>query len=548
MIAALPLAPHCASAAMSNKRQSGGGTPQSKRQAQVMLGGKMVAQYEVTTGRSPSPPPPPSSSEEEVEELPPLGEEPIQKRMCTFCGRKGNNKTNRSDSRFIDWMLCRVIRDARGNVTGTPRRDLFPVFPALQRSEQIPGRSEEQPRYCQELHNLAAQKWAEEDCPTPHWACWKCALKNLAWLRKTKTVVHTAALPEAGRLGSAGKNRVFARIVLRGEGKGGGAAFLAGGFGLAEGNPSSAIGRAKAVAARLSAPPSAPQVAGEPGQPPCLDDARVRYEYARRSQVPAQHWAPARAGPNRDRGLTLLSRELLTLALETPESDPKLHGERSVFAKILKYLKLSRIAVYSRTKKADKIRIEDQGRLETIRAVCGLVQQNRFLYRLFHETAETLKERYARTNLFLGARLEQEVAGKRQNLRNAAKYIEKRDEYKAGEERAERGERAALERAEAAEIAERAAQAQPLPPLAYASLLRCAGRRGGLARWQGSLGNLCTAALLQRPGTTRAGAAVQGGPGGRSGVRGARLGLGGAGRGRRDGGAGGERGSRCGCL
>ena len=63
---------------MSNKRQSGGGTPQSKRQAQVMLGGKMVAQYEVTTGRSPSPPPPPSSSEEEVEELPPLGEEPIE--------------------------------------------------------------------------------------------------------------------------------------------------------------------------------------------------------------------------------------------------------------------------------------------------------------------------------------------------------------------------------------------------------------------------------------------------------------------------------------
>ena len=111
---------------MSNKRQSGGGTPQSKRQAQVMLGGKMVAQYEVTTGRSPSPPPP-SSSEEEVEELPPLGEEPIQKRMCAFCGRKGNNKTNRSDSRFIDWMLCRVIRDARGNVTGTPRRDLRPV-------------------------------------------------------------------------------------------------------------------------------------------------------------------------------------------------------------------------------------------------------------------------------------------------------------------------------------------------------------------------------------------------------------------------------------
>jgi hypothetical protein len=110
---------------MSNKRQSGGGTPQSKRQAQVMLGGKMVAQYEVTTGRSPSPPPP--SSEEEVEELPPLGEEPIQKRMCAFCGRKGNNKTNRSDSRFIDWMLCRVIRDARGNVTGTPRRDLRPV-------------------------------------------------------------------------------------------------------------------------------------------------------------------------------------------------------------------------------------------------------------------------------------------------------------------------------------------------------------------------------------------------------------------------------------
>jgi hypothetical protein len=62
---------------MSNKRQSGGGTPQSKRQAQVMLGGQMITPYEVATGRSPSPPPPPSS-EEEVEELPPLGEEPIE--------------------------------------------------------------------------------------------------------------------------------------------------------------------------------------------------------------------------------------------------------------------------------------------------------------------------------------------------------------------------------------------------------------------------------------------------------------------------------------
>ena len=76
---------------MSNKRQSGGGTPQSKRQAQVMLGGKMVAQYEVTTGRSPSPPPP-SSSEEEVEELPPLGEEPIQKRIVRLLREEGQQQ------------------------------------------------------------------------------------------------------------------------------------------------------------------------------------------------------------------------------------------------------------------------------------------------------------------------------------------------------------------------------------------------------------------------------------------------------------------------
>ena len=58
--------------------------------------------------------------------------------------------------------------------------------------------------------------------------------------------MHTAALPEAGRLGSPGKNRVFARSVLRGEGMRGGGAFVAGGFGLEpEGNPSSAIARAR---------------------------------------------------------------------------------------------------------------------------------------------------------------------------------------------------------------------------------------------------------------------------------------------------------------
>ena len=39
-----------------------------------------------------------------------------------------------------------------------------------------------------------------------------------------------------GRLGSPGKNRVFARSVLRGEGMRGGGAFVAGDFGLAEGN------------------------------------------------------------------------------------------------------------------------------------------------------------------------------------------------------------------------------------------------------------------------------------------------------------------------
>jgi hypothetical protein len=77
---------------MSNKRQSGGGTLQSKRQAQVMLGGQMITQYEVATGRSPSPPPPPPSSEEEVEELPPLGEEPIQKRIVRLLREEGQQQ------------------------------------------------------------------------------------------------------------------------------------------------------------------------------------------------------------------------------------------------------------------------------------------------------------------------------------------------------------------------------------------------------------------------------------------------------------------------
>ena len=68
-----------------------GGTPQSKRQAQVMLGGQMITPYEVATGRSPSPPPPPSS-EEEVEELPPLGEEPIQKRIVRLLREEGQQQ------------------------------------------------------------------------------------------------------------------------------------------------------------------------------------------------------------------------------------------------------------------------------------------------------------------------------------------------------------------------------------------------------------------------------------------------------------------------
>jgi hypothetical protein len=71
-----------------------GGTPQSKRQAQVMLGGQMITPYEVATGRSPSPPPPPSS-EEEVEELPPLGEEPIEAhvRLLRDAGRATTRPT-----------------------------------------------------------------------------------------------------------------------------------------------------------------------------------------------------------------------------------------------------------------------------------------------------------------------------------------------------------------------------------------------------------------------------------------------------------------------
>lgn len=194
---------------------------------------------------------------------PAVGQESPDRRWCAFCGQ-APNRASKGSRYFIEWKLCRVLRDADGREIRWPPTNYFPVLGEIVASQGVPGRpAEQQPRYPRELQTKAHAAWPNGDCPTPHWSCWACAKIAKSHARAVGKVAATVDLPASGALAEPGQNAQFvARVngvrVGRGE-----TAVLAG-------TTDGSLATAQSLAAEMLS-------TGEHRGSPELEDARRRW-------------------------------------------------------------------------------------------------------------------------------------------------------------------------------------------------------------------------------------------------------------------------------
>ena len=70
-----------------------------------------------------------SQVERVADARPVAGQESPEWRWCAFCGQPPN-RASRGSRNFIDWKLCRVLRDANGEEIRRPPQQMFPVLRA----------------------------------------------------------------------------------------------------------------------------------------------------------------------------------------------------------------------------------------------------------------------------------------------------------------------------------------------------------------------------------------------------------------------------------